>query len=93
MNGSKPCIVIWKMEADLKATMDRDALGQDLMDQDTACALVDAGFMPLRDDLAMFGNDVTAPSTAPDLSDMDAGDHRPTQPSIVSQPLDVLHHH
>lgn len=71
------------MEADLKATMD----------QDTARALVDAGYMPLRDYVAMFGNELTAPNTVPDLSDMHAGEHRPAQPSIISQLLDFLHHH
>lgn len=60
------------------------------IDRVTARALVEAGYMPLRHYIEMFGDEVSSPSTAPD--DADLHDHPPQRPSLIAQSLHLLHH-
>lgn len=67
------------------------------MDRQTASALVDAGYMPLREYVQMFGDEVTAPETVPELDDMHAKHDvhergAPKRPSIMAHFLHLLHH-
>ena len=61
------------------------------IDRVTARALVEAGYMPLRHYVELFGDEVVSPSTAPD--DADLHDQHPQQrPSLIAQFLHLLHH-
>lgn len=59
------------------------------IDRVTARALVEAGYMPLRDYIEMFGAEVSSPSTAPDEGDLHG--QEPARPSLISQFLHLLH--
>jgi hypothetical protein len=67
------------------------------LDRFTARALVDAGYMPLREYIRLFGEEVEAeayhpsPGTAPDLHEMEHP--QPHHRSVVSQLLELFHHH
>ena len=46
------------------------------LDRATARALVDAGYMPLRDYIDRFGVELTEPTAAAAARGLDLGDHR-----------------
>lgn len=46
------------------------------MDRQTAAALTEAGYMPLAEYIAMFGDEVTAAARKPALKPVILGEHR-----------------